>query len=261
MKPYLIPPPHVTLEGYSYWKGYKSYSEFNYLRPGIASQIKRRHFEICLRLVSKYFHKVNVIDFGCADGYFLPSLAKYFNRVAAIDKNPDHIRIATEVVTKIGVNNVKVIHNGDLTLKELATKISDDPFHILFLLEVLEHIGDKTNMYKSKVNFLREVSTLVDDDGIIVISVPKMIGISFLIQRAGLTFFRINRERISTKDLIKAGIFNDTSNLEKQWNGDHLGFNHKKLEQYIRSGFKIFEKRNDLFQVIYVIGKRNAIHT
>ncbi|MEA1998642.1 MAG: class I SAM-dependent methyltransferase [Euryarchaeota archaeon] len=100
MKQYLIQPPSVSLEEISYWKEFKTYSEYNYLRPGIASQIKRRHFEICLKLMSRWFHKANVIDFGCADGYFLPSLANYFDRVVAIDKNPDFIRVATEVVSK-----------------------------------------------------------------------------------------------------------------------------------------------------------------
>ena len=260
MKPYLIPPPHVTLEGHSYWKGYKTYSEYNYLRPGIASRIKTRHFEISLQLMSKYFYKCNVIDFGCGDGYFIPSLAKYFNRVVAIDRNPDSIRIASKIVSKVGINNVDLICNNDLTIKEIASRVSGEEYHVLFLLEVLEHIGNQSSMYESKVNFLRELSTLIGDEGIIVISVPKMIGITFLIQRVGLSLFRMNREQISTKDLIKAGIFNDTSNLEKQWKGGHLGFNHKKLEKCIRYEFDFLEKKNDLFQVIYVIGKQKSIH-
>ncbi|GAH48862.1 unnamed protein product, partial [marine sediment metagenome] len=255
--------PITTLGGFTYWKEYETYSEYNYLRPGIISQVKTRHFEVSLRLTSKYFRKSNVIDFGCGDGYFIPSLAKYFNRVVAIDKDPNSIKIADKIVSKLGINNVNVMCNGDLTIKEIAMKLSGEQYHILFLLEVLEHIGDtSSSVYESKVNFLQEVSTLIRDEGTIVISVPKMIGIAFLIQRVGLSLFRMNRERISTKDLIRSSIFNDTSNLEKQWSGGHMGFNYKKLEKYIgiRNEFDILEKRNDLFQIIYVIRKRKAIH-
>lgn len=261
MKRYSIQPPRVSLEGISYWNEYKTYSEYNYLGSGIAPRIKRRHFEICLRLTSKHFHKVNVIDFGCADGWFIPSLARYFNHVVAVDKNPDSMHLARKIVDKANIQNVNLMCNEDLTIKEITTILSGEPYHILFLLEVLEHIGDKSDsMYESKIDLLKEVSTLIDEDGIIVISVPKMVGITFLFQRVGLTIFRMNRERISLKDLIKASIFNDTSNMEKAWRGGHMGFNHKKLEKYIRNEFDILQKRNDLFQIIYVIGKRKAIH-
>jgi len=58
-----------------------SYTSHNYLKPWIYSALKIRHFEAALYLTKEYFHKCNVIDFGCADGVFLPSLAKYFNKV------------------------------------------------------------------------------------------------------------------------------------------------------------------------------------
>ena len=214
LKNYYVQPQYITLDGDTYWKGYKTYSEYNYLKPGIISWIKTRHFETALKLTSKYFHKCNVIDFGCADGAFLPSLAKYFNHVVAVDRNPDFMRIASKLVSETGIDNVELICNDNLTIKEVKSKISSEEWHILYLLEVLEHVGDRLNMYGSKVEFLREVSTLIHDDGIIVISVPKMIGISFLIQRLGLTLCSMNRESISIRDLIKAGIFNDTLNLE-----------------------------------------------
>src|SRR5580693_4791377 len=60
-------------------KDTKSYSEYNYSFTGISSYIKTGHFETVLQLTKEYFHKCNVIDFGCADGIFLPSISKYFN--------------------------------------------------------------------------------------------------------------------------------------------------------------------------------------
>ena len=264
MKRHIIIPPYVSLDGYNYttsYGNYGTYSWYNYLRPGISSKIKRRHFELCLAIAEKYFTQVNVIDFGCADGFFIPSLSKYFNSVIAIDINPIFTHIAEKIVSKLELKNVDVICNKDLTTEKIATKISGKRYHILFVLEVLEHIGEKpTDMYDSKVNFLRDISTLIDDEGIIVISVPKMVGITFLIQRIGLTIFRMQRDPVSTKDLIMASIFSDTKNLEKSWNGQHVGFNHKIMEKKIINHFDILEKKHDLFQIIYVIRKRSTNH-
>ena len=261
MKRHVILPPRVSLEGHNYITENGTYSWHNYLRPGILSYIKRRHFNLCLDIVDKYFTNVNVIDFGCADGFFIPSLSKYFNNVIAIDINPVFTSISEKIVSKLGLNNVDVICNKDLTIEEIAGKLSGKRCHILFMLEVLEHIGEKpTDMYDSKVNLLNGASTLIDDAGIIVISVPKMVGMAFLIQRIGLKIFGLQRERVSTKDLIMASIFNDKKNLEKQWTKDHIGFNHIIMEKKIEKDFDILDKKNDLFQIIYVIRKRRTIH-
>lgn len=204
-------------------KGIKTYSEYNYLRPGVASFLRARHFEYALRLTKEYFHKCNVIDFGCADGPFLPSLAKYFNSVVAIDENPEFVDLASKVVSVAGLKNVKLICNRDLTLDGVKSRIGSERYHILYLLETLEHVGDKSNLWRSKVNFVKELSDLIGETGIIVISVPTMVGIPFLVQRLRLFLLCADREPISKTNLIRASFFNDTSDLEKQWRGGAPG--------------------------------------
>jgi len=244
-----------------YYKEYKTYAEYNYLRPGLVSYIKTRHFELSLKLTRDYFHKCNVIDFGCADGVFLPSLAKYFTRVVAIDRVPDFIELSSKLVSAMELNNVELICNDNLTINDTKSRLSGEKYHILYLLETLEHVGDKDSLYDSKINFLKEVSTLIDEHGLIVISVPKMVGIPFLIQRIGLAITRSLRELISLSDLFKACFLNDTTGLEKQWKGGHLGFNHRKLESYLKNEFRLLKKRDLLFQVVYVIKKRTSPNT
>ena len=63
---YFVRPPLVSLDGYSYLPGgeIKTYSEYNYLRPGIASKLRTLHFEYALRLTRPSFHRCNVIDMG-----------------------------------------------------------------------------------------------------------------------------------------------------------------------------------------------------
>ncbi len=251
---YYIRPPHVGLEGFDYIpeRGIKTYSEYNYLRPGLASLFRTRHFEYALRLTRNYFHKCNVIDFGCADGPFLPSLAKYFNSVLAIDENPEFVEIASKVVCAMGLKNTKLICNRDLTLDDVKSRTKGETYHILYLLDTLEHVGDGSNPWESRVDFVKALANLIEDRGLIVISVPNMVGIFFLLQRLGLLLLDAHREPISTANLLRASFCNDTSDLEKQWRGGHLGFNHQKLESHLQEGFRILKSKNILFQLVYV---------
>jgi len=233
-------------------EGIKTYSEYNYLKPGIGSFLRTRHFEYALRLTEEYFQKCNVIDFACADGPFLPSLARYFNHVVAIDRNPEFVDLASKVVSAAGLKNVKLICNHDLTMRDLKSKLGKIKYHVLFLLETLEHVGDKSNLWESRVKFVKELFKLVDEVGIIVISVPNMVGIPFLLQRFGLFLLNADREPISKTNLLKASFFNNTTDLEKQWRGGHLGFNHKKLESHLEKEFRILKRKDMLFQLIYV---------
>jgi 2-polyprenyl-3-methyl-5-hydroxy-6-metoxy-1,4-benzoquinol methylase len=224
-------------------KGIKTYSEYNYLRPGIASFLRTRHFEHALRLTKNYFHKCNVIDFGCGDGPFLPSLARYFNYVAGIDMSPKFVEFASKVVSVTGLRNVEVICNCDLTMHHLESELAKRKYHILFLLETLEHVGDKSNLWESRVNFVKELFDLIDERGIIIISVPNMVGIPFLLQRLGFFLLGANREPISKTNLLRASFFDDTTDLEREWQAGHLDFNHKKLEGHLRKEVHILKRK------------------
>lgn len=253
---YYIPPIKVNLEGYTYNGKYASYSDYNYLQPGIASFMRTRHFEQALKLTREYFHKANVIDFGCADGPFLPSLSKYFNHVFAIDNSPIFLKIASKVVNIMNLSNVELLCNDDIMLDVVASKIAGHKYQILFLLETLEHIGNKAAPWESRIDFIKELFSLLDEKAIIIISVPNMIGISFLLQRLGFLLLNVkNKEKVSLTDLLKVTLFNETTNLEKQWQGGHLGFNHKKLEYHLENDFTILNKKNIIFQVLYKLSK------
>lgn len=235
--------------------GGESYTRHNYLKPGIVSYLKTRHFETALKLTKEYFHKYNAIDFGCADGTLIPSLSKYFNHVVAIDQDSVSIKVASKLIKKQNIDNVDLICNNNLSNNNIKNKIKNKKYHILYLLETLEHVGNKDNLYESKLIFLRDLATLIDKDGIIVISVPNMIGLSYFIQWISFKPFGIAERPISQKNLFKACFLGDTSNLEKQCNIGHLGFNHKKMENYIKREFRILKKKNIISQMIYIIKK------
>jgi 2-polyprenyl-3-methyl-5-hydroxy-6-metoxy-1,4-benzoquinol methylase len=257
-KRYFVRPPAVSLEGFSYMpqKGIRTYSEYNYLTPGIGAYLRTLHFEHALRLTSRYFHRCNVIDLGCADGPFLPSLARYFDHVMGIDPVPVNVKLASAVAKQACLDNVSVFCNGGLTVQQTRKGIGDQEFGILYLLETLEHVGDKNDPWGSRVSFLEEVSDLAAPDGIIVVSVPNMVGLPFLTQRIGLALLGASREELSTPALLRASFLNDTGDLEKHWDRGHLGFNHRKLERRIRDKFDIVKKENIFWQVIYVLKRK-----
>lgn len=257
---YFIPPPYLTLEGFDYLpeKKVKTYSEYNYLKSGIARFLRTRHLEYALLMADRHSSNCNVIDFGCADGALLPSLSKRFHRIVGIDSEPDFIKLATKVVDTARLENVELICNQGLTIDDVRAKLGDRKYHMLFLLETLEHIGDKNNPWESRVGFVKELFTLIGKDGVIIISVPVMVGIPLLIQRTGLFLFNAKRDKASKLGLLKAYFLNNTDDLEEQWQpwhmGEtgHIGFNHKKLEVCLRREFNILEAKNILFQVLYV---------
>lgn len=233
--------------------GYHTYGEYNYLRPGIVSRIKTAHFEKALAFTQQHFGRCNVIDFGCADGVFLPSLAKHFVQVAAVDRVPMFTEIAGHVVREIGANNVEVICNEKMSEADLESQLAGKPYRIAFCLEVIEHVGEPGDLYGPKLRLLEQLADLLEPGGSIVMSVPTMVGVPFLIQRMALATLGIWREPMSTRSLLKAAFLKDTSDLEPGWDGGHLGFNHLRLEEALRGRFRI-EKRSNLgFQMIYLI--------
>lgn len=237
----------------------RSYSEYNYSASGISSYIKTGHFEAVLQLTKEYFNKCNVIDFGCADGIFLPSISKYFNNVFAFDIKQEFIDDAEYLKQKMRLNNVELLCTKGLDFREIKESLKGKEYHIVYLLEVMEHIGDKgETMYADKKNFLINVSNLIEKGGIIVISVPKMIGLSFLIQRIGLSILGLGREPISFSNFMKSVFLCDASSMEKNWwNNGHMGFNHLKFEKSFSPEFEIIRKKNLLFQAVYLIKRKN----
>lgn len=234
-----------------------TYAEYNYLRPGIASSIRLRHFELCLSMTRDYFNDFNAIDFGCADGVFLPSLSKYFKYVAGIDRRRDFINISSIVAKSLNLKNVDLICNDDKSMSDVKALLPHQPYHVAYILEVLEHVGERERPWESRVSFLMAVADLLDPKGVLVVSVPKMVGPAFLIQRVGLALLGAHREPISWGDMLKAGLFCETTALEQKWDGEHLGFNHVRLEKAMRGRFDILAKKNTIFQAVYMLRRKS----
>ena len=157
----------------------------------------------------------------------------------------------------VGLSNVTVFCNESVDLAGLKEQIPKREYRVLFLLEVIEHIGEREALYATKLEFLRGLFGLLAPDGVVVLSVPRMVGLSFLTQRMGFAALRIHREAMSMGHLLRASFLCDTAELEKEWDSSkHLGFNDRKLEQHIdRSELRILKRKNLLFQKVLVIAR------
>ena len=256
-----VPPPASAFRNpdRQYLQNHSTYGEYNYLRPGLLTRVKTIHFEVALELARERFGTDNVIDFGSADGVFLPSLAKHFPGVVAIEQREDFIEVAKDVVQAAAIRNVEVVCNRDLTMQEMKKRLGERSYSTAFLLEVLEHVGDPKDQYPSRIRFLKDIFALLDGpEPTVIISVPTMVGLPFLLQRLALTAFGMAREPIGLTDTLRAGLAKRTERLEADWNGGHLGFNHLRLEHFLRESFEIITRRDIFVQLVYAIREKRS---
>lgn len=229
------------------------YTAYNYLNNQYPiAMLKRRHFNIALAWSKRFHHHGAVIDFGCADGPFLPSLSYYFKSVMVMDHQPRFISQCDELIAKASLPNVRTLCNAGDSLALLADERAD----VIFLLEVLEHYGHPQRQYESKIELLDRLAPCLNPGGMFIISVPVMVGLPFLLQRLGLSLFRLRREPITVAQMFRAGLLCDTRELESMWNHEHLGFNHKHLRDHLDEHYRVIRAQHDFFQVLYAVQPR-----
>lgn len=254
-EPLFIPPPSefYTSDRFQYGHGHSTYTSFNYLGSGPIARFKRHRFEIALRLTRRYFGTGGAIDLGCADGVLLPSLAHYFPHVAAVDNDPVAADIARQLVNSLGLTNVDVFCNRGISTTDLRTQLGVEKFRVMYLLETLEHVGQQPDMYESKIAFVEEALSLLETGGVLVVSVPKMVGIPYLIKYGIQSALRLPHERQSLASLMRAALWKDTDGIENRWSGGHLGFNNAKLHRYLQKHFTLEFTRDFFFSEFFVI--------
>jgi 2-polyprenyl-3-methyl-5-hydroxy-6-metoxy-1,4-benzoquinol methylase len=245
--------------GSPYYGEYLSYSHYNYLRGGIVSKFKRARFEVALKMARPYFGRTNAIDMGCADGILLPSLAKYFPHVTGVDTDPQYLHLARNLVAKLRLTNVDTVCNAGKSFDELraALSASGRTYGVAFLLETLEHIGKSAaTMYQDKLDFLDQLFSLTTSDGVVLISVPKMVGMPFLLKYAVQTAARMHKEPVSLKDGARAVLSRSASHLESRWSGGHVGFDDRKLGRLLEEKYAVVARRDLVTTAMWALSRR-----
>ena len=232
----------------------QSYAIYNYYGSGPIAAAKRRRFQLALDL-AKDLESQTVVDMGTADGLLLPTLAKNYQRVVGVDINPDFVERTKRLASAVELHNVEVFCSKDISIDELQTVVGNEA-KLMFLLETLEHVGAQPDIWGSKVSFLQDCFRLLQPGGRIVISVPKMVGPVMLFKNLLQRGLGLGYDKMSMKELFRSALFGDTDELEKRWDGHHVGFNHLKLDKHLEENFVIHNRRESFISVFYVIGSK-----
>ena len=213
----------------NYCGTFRTYSDYNYRRSGLLGWLKRQHFTKALKIAEQYRRDV-AVDFGSGDGYLVPALSANYGEVIAVEIREDFRRQIPRTR--------KVLVTDKLAVRDYVD--------VVFALETLEHIGDRTSV-------LREIRDAIRKPGVLIASVPIMTGPTFLVQRLGLWITGSHREPMTWKQIVLS-LLGMTKAIP--WRGGHAGFNHRELERDIDSVFGRLWRRHRLpFQYVYEIRK------
>lgn len=107
------------------------------------------------RAVMSYITKLNpkresnVLDFGCGEGAFLPTLSRYFNAVDAMD-------LSTKEAKKL----CKELNQNNVTFYEDLSSINKK-YDVIIAMEVLEHIKDIDSIADILIDRLKRNGVLI----------------------------------------------------------------------------------------------------
>lgn len=106
------------------------------------------------------------LDFGCGDGRFLATLAsKNIKRTVGVDVDRDAVQRAEAAAG----GRYEVVHIGQV----VPLPFADKTFSSVTLMDVLEHVDQQRGL-------LDELHRILDDDGMLIVTVPGRHLFSFL---------------------------------------------------------------------------------
>lgn len=121
------------------------------------------HALALFRLARPYLRRESpILDLGCGPGFFLELLAQQGYDVGGLDPSPDAIRAAKERLAPYS-------HTLGLTVGRLdQLPFPDHSAGTIFLIEVLEHLGDEM-----LTPCWHEIRRVLMPDGVMIITVPN----------------------------------------------------------------------------------------
>jgi SAM-dependent methyltransferase len=174
------------------------------------------------------------LDFGCGDGRFLAALqSKGIGRLVGLDGSAEAVQRARERFPGLDVGHLR----GTIPLP-----FADREFSSVSLMDVLEHVAEQEAL-------LRELGRVLQDDGMLIITVPGRHVFSFLdLGNLKFRFPRLHRwyycRRHSAPEYERRyvhnpdGLVGDIS-ARKRW---HEHFDRRGLERLLyRSGLAVVE--------------------
>ena len=171
---------------------------------------------------------IRLLDFGCGDGLFLNKLKEVLNN---------------KTVFLMGYEPfMPPVHNNAVTITASWEEVvKEAPFNYITCFEVLEHFDE--NLQRET---LKKISQLLDDDGVLIVSVPIEKGFPALVKNIARRFTCPKRERhlYSIKNIMAACFKKKLPQYRTGSNYlSHLGFYHTDLEKLFLDDFVMVKKR------------------
>lgn len=177
-----------------------------------------------------------ILDIGCADGPFLPTLNYYARSIVANDINEEYIMESKNLID----NKLKKSKKINLACSDgQALPFRESKFDLIFCLEVLEHV-------KNPDRFIKEIFRVLRKHGTLICTLPVEIGFSLLIRTFIGKIVNFKRPDYSLKQLIQNVLLKRPEARpeyigHREYGGEtgHKNFDWRVIKQKIKLYFKI----------------------
>lgn len=185
-----------------------------------------RHLFFALNIAELIDNK-KILDLGCADGPFLPTLNRNGSIIIGLDFLLDWLLKAKDLKDSKENSLERVIL---VNAESHYLPFKNNSIDLIFCLETLEHIPNS-------ISLINEIYRVLKEGGELIYSVPNEIGFSLLIRQLIGKFTGFERENYSVKELFRNGILKRPS---KRINNPitHKNFDWKKIQHLINIKFR-----------------------
>jgi len=229
------------------FKGKNIYSEQTFKNPSFIKRFSHnRRFGLSVKLISPK-NNDNILDYGTGDGHILTQLHKINNNCRLSGFEP---------IQKINIDkNIKIYDNVD----DIHSN-----FNKICCFEVMEHLT-----YENQKKELNNMKSLLDKDGILIISVPIENGLSSFFKNIIRILLKQKHPNTSFSTLFKSLFSIPINRGKKDYIFSHIGFYFKdlenvfnevdlKIEKKIFSPF-LFSKSILNSQIFYILKPKSLI--
>lgn len=174
--------------------------------------------------------KINLLDFGCGDGYFLSLLHNYKKKwkLSGYDPNKKAVNEMKKLLLRKKIKVVSIFNE----YKKIKKK-----YNVITCFETLEHFNSDMQL-----TLLKQMREKLSKNGTILISVPIEIYLSGFLKGLYRSFINQKNNRANFKNLFKI-LFNIKIQRPKtnKYISSHVGFDYLKLTKIIKdNNFQIF---------------------
>lgn len=173
-----------------------------------------------------------ILDIGCSDGPFLPTLNYYAKSIIANDILQNRVREAKNLID-FNLNKSKKINLMCSDGHYLPFK--EKNFDIIFCLEVLEHIARPDQ-------FLRELLRVLKKNGTLICTLPIETGLSLLVRNFIGKIAHFPRPKYKLKQYFQRILLKEGGRGYKGEVG-HKNFDWREIKNNLKLHFKILKMK------------------